>query len=106
MRESNLDETMPHRKIKPSNTSKSSKKSKHKHEYEYVLYHYIGTFDRYYVRRRCIICGKMAYNDDFDKFPMTERLNDGRAYSRMLSNEEIYERYKDLPQVEGDKLIL
>lgn len=106
MRESNLDETMPHRKIKSSNTSKSSKKSKHKHEYEYVLYHYTGTFDRYYVRRRCTICGKMAYNDDFDRFPMTERLNDGRAYSRMLSNEEIYERYKDLPQVEGDKLTL
>lgn len=88
-----------HKKKTDSSTSKSNKKSKHKHTYTDCLFLYPFKFSHsyhsYYPCKGtyCTLCGKIGDT----KYWETKRLDDG-SY-RTLSDEEIYEKYKDLEQI-------
>lgn len=90
------DEIPKHRKKKSSSTSKSSTKSKHKHEYkECLLIH-----DNHPHRAAyCEICGKI---DDLHLLE-SEKV-EGKPYNRVLSYDEIYEKYKDLEKYYVDDI--
>lgn len=85
-------ETPSHRKrSKTSSLSKSFKKSKHKHMYQPCL---LSENSRLCRASYCTICGKI--NDL--RFSETERLPSG-CY-RLLSQEEVWNLYKDYPVFE------
>ena len=80
-----------YRKKKESNTSKSNKKANHKHEFIDCLL-IDEKHNNPHKSSYCKICGKI----DGVCLLETEKTNSG--YRKMLSNEEIFEKYKDLPQ--------
>ena len=87
-----IDNEIPkYKKKKPSSTSKSSTKSKHKHEYIECLLIEKGHPYRAIV---CKICGKI---NDLHFFE-SERCEDGMQ--RMLDDDEVFEKYKDLEKIE------
>ena len=75
-------------KKKESSVSKSKVKSKHKHEYVDCLL--VKDNDRPYKATYCKICGKIGNINFFE----TERTENG--YFRILDNDEVFEKYKDL----------
>ena len=91
-------------KQKESNISKSNRKSKHKHQYEECLIQYGSTFAgktclNIGLYTYCTICGKI--NERFKEnksivkdYVRTVDTPIGKCYSR-ISDEELYERYKD-----------
>lgn len=90
------DEYEKYRKKKPSNVSKSSKKAKHRHKYEEVLFEYnsdIGTGIMHCLGKRCQVCGLLKVGQLFE----SDRLDNG-CY-RLLSDEEVVERHRDIPRV-------
>lgn len=89
------DETPKYRKKKLSSTSKSFEKSKHKHEYIMCL---LLEQARPYPASYCKICGKIGNV----AFGSTERLEDGRY--RLLSDEEVFEKYKHLEQIQVETI--
>lgn len=85
-----MDEEIPkHRKKKQSSVSKAERKSDHKHEYADCLL--IDSENRPIKAQYCTICGKIIDVQFFE----TVRVEQGY---RMLDSEEIYQKYKDLPQ--------
>lgn len=89
-------ETPKYRKKKLSSKSKSCVKSKHKHQYEQCLLLHEG---RSYRADYCKICGKIGRVYYFE----TENIG-SQPYRRLLDNEEINERYKNLPKYEVDDI--
>lgn len=85
------DEIPKYIKKKKSSVSKSKEKSKHKHEYVECLL--IDEDNRPYKAAYCKFCGKVG---DV-KFCDTEKT--GQGMYRMLNSEEIFEKYKELPQI-------
>lgn len=84
------NEIPKHLKKRKSSISKSKEKSKHKHEYVDCLL--IEDNKKPYKAMYCKICGKV-YNV---KFSETEKTDHGTY--RMLNSEEIFEKYRNLPQ--------
>ena len=82
------NEIPKHRKKKQSSTSKSSTKSKHKHEYKECLLIHNGHPHR---ATYCEICGKID-----NLFLFESEKVEGKSYSRILDDDEIYEKYKNL----------
>ena len=81
-----------YRKKKKSDTSKISKKAKHKHEYEDCL---LLNNKHPYPAKVCKICNKIT---DI-KYFVTEKRYGGYW---VLSDEQVYEKYRDLKQIEWD----
>lgn len=89
-------------KQKESNVSKAHKKSKHKHQYAECLIQY--NFNQYNLNKLmtklmsyCTICGKIGDKFKDDKsivkdFSRKVNTNYGTCY-RVISDEELYERY-------------
>lgn len=87
-----MDNDIPkYRKKKNSSTSKSCTKSKHRHQYKQCL---LMKEHRPYRATYCTICGKI---DDV-RFGETERMENGML--RMLDDDEVIEKYRDLEQIE------
>lgn len=80
-----------YKKKTKSSISKSSIKSKHKHEYKECLFVKDG---RPYKGTYCTICGKV---DDIGTFETVEMDN---GMHRMMNNDEIFDKYKHLDQIE------
>lgn len=85
------NEVPKHIKKKKSSVSKSKMKSKHRHIYEDCLL--LEDNIRPHKSTYCKICGKVGEV----KFFETEKTDYG-AY-RMLNSEEVFEKYKSLPQI-------
>lgn len=87
-----IDNEIPkHRKKKPSSTSKSKEKSNHKHEYvECLLIN--KESNKPYKAIYCKVCGKIY---DVKMFETIE-INECSNRCRLMNNEEIFEKYKDL----------
>lgn len=85
------NEVPKHIKKKKSSVSKSKMKSKHRHIYEDCLL--LEDNIRLHKSTYCKICGKVGEV----KFFETEKTDYG-AY-RMLNSEEVFEKYKSLPQI-------
>ena len=83
-------------KKKESSTSKSNIKSKHKHEYVDCLLVASGGAHPY-PASYCKICGKINHSSPLEVCEKTES-----GYRRLLSSEEILEKYKDLERIEID----
>lgn len=83
----NYDEIPKYRKKKLSK-SKSANKLDHKHQYEGCLL--VDEENRPHKAEYCQICGKINNVKVFE----TERLDSG--HFRMLTDEEIFQKYKDL----------
>ena len=91
------NDTPKYIKKKNSSTSKADAKSKHKHEYVDCLL--VERENNYpYPASYCKICGKVGYSSCFE---ITENTDSG--YRRLLSNEEIFEKYKELEQIKVDR---
>ena len=93
-----IDNEIPkYRKKKPSSVSRSSDKSNHKHEYKEFL-----LIEKCKPHRAecCVICGKIA---NFFLFEVDDG-GDHQPYRRMLTDEEIFEKHKDLKQIEIDSI--
>lgn len=85
-----MDEQIPkYRKKKQSSVSKAERKSDHKHEYADCLL--IDSENRPIKVQYCTICGKIIDVQFFE----TVRVEQGY---RTLNSEEVYQKYKDLPQ--------
>ena len=85
-----MDEEIPkYKKKKQSSVSKSERKSDHKHEYADCLL--IDNENRHTKAQYCTICGKINDMQFFE----TVRVEQGY---RMLDSDEVYQKYKDLPQ--------
>lgn len=81
-----IEQEIPkYKKKTKSNTSKSSNKAKHKHEYKECL---LINKNSPYLASYCVICGKI-YNWTI----CTEKCEHGY---RMLNDEEVFEKYKNL----------
>jgi len=85
------DEIPKYIKKKKSSVSKSKEKSKHKHEYMECLL--IDKDNRPHKAAYCKFCGKVG---DI-KFCEVEKTD--RGTYRMLNSEEVFEKYKELPQI-------
>ncbi len=82
-----------YRKKKPS-VSSSSKKSKHKHTYRDCL---LISENRPHKAEYCAICGKIGNIELFE----TEKVDTGYGKSyRMLTDTEIYDKYKNIVKFE------
>lgn len=91
-------------KQKESNISKSKRKSKHKHHYEECLIQYNFSFGNKNcihteLSSYCTICGKIGDRFKKDKsivkdYISTVNTSIGKCYS-LITDEELYERYKD-----------
>ena len=66
---------------------KSVKKSNHKHQYQECL---IKWDNHYHAGERCFVCGKIGDLKFFETIPYREGI------SRLLTQEEILEKYKNL----------
>ena len=87
-----LDNEIPsYRKKKKSDTSKANHKSNHKHQYKYCLLIADGSPHKGIY---CEICGKIR---DVNYFEILK--SDGH-WSRMMNDDEIFEKYKGLEQFE------
>lgn len=88
----NFDNEVPkHIKKKESSVSKSEKKSKHKHEYVDCLL--IEKDNSPHKATYCKICGKIGDLNFFE----SEKCEDGLY--RMLHDDEVFEKYKDLEKI-------
>lgn len=99
-----LEKEIPkHKKKKKSSTSKAKNKSKHKHEYEEVLFIVPSFSGGTSPARgtRCKICGKIG-NVSLWETVHVENPNSKFGLYRTLSDEEVYEKFKDLEQVPLD----
>lgn len=85
-----------YKKKKQSSTSKSSIKSKHKHEYIECLL--ITSKNKPYRSKYCKFCGKI----DNIIFGESERLENG--LHKMITDEEIYKKYKNLKNIYVDDI--
>ena len=81
-----------YRKKKKSDTSRISKKANHKHEYEDCL---LIKDRRPHLAKICKVCNKIANVQYF----LTEKKYGGYW---VLSDEQIYEKYGSLKQMEWD----
>ena len=90
------NEIAPHRKkSETSDTSQSKAKSKHKHEYAECL---VSFGDGYWHKDcYCIICGKLKGYWELE----TARMPNG--HYRLLSQEELLEKYKSRPMFVTEK---
>lgn len=88
------DEIPKHKK----KVKKTVKKSKHKHIYKDCLF-FERNSNEYKKGEYCEVCGKIG---DFKLF---EGVRINNRLSRMLSQEEILEKYKDLEIKEVENLI-
>ena len=100
------EEIPKHKKKTKSNTSKSKVKSKHKHQYEECLLQYDSTFT--YTNKTvrmtslasyCTVCGKIGDKLKDDKSIVKDYyqiINSpfGKV-TTCISDEELYEKYKD-----------
>lgn len=93
----NINEIPKYRKKKNSSTSKAKEKAKHKHEYEDCLFITRG-WDIPLKAEYCKICGKIGDIHFFNTVPC------GNHCCRMMTAEEMYEKYKDLPIVHIDDI--
>lgn len=85
------DEIPKYKKKKESSTSRSKEKSKHKHEYIDCLL--IDEDRRPHKGTYCKFCGRIG-NTRYN-----EMVKAGPGCYRMLRPKEVFEKYKDLPQV-------
>lgn len=82
-------------KYKKKSKKGGTKKSNHKHEFEDVLLiREFGGRSSHVMGKRCIHCGLIRDKNWF----ISERTSEGLY--RMLSDEEILEKYKDLPCID------
>ena len=86
------NEIPKHKKKKESSTSKSDRKSKHKHEYIDCLL-IDENMKHPYKSEYCKICGKIGNVSFFGT-----RRDEETGYMIMLSDEEMFEKYKHLEQ--------
>lgn len=93
MKIQNIDsEISKHLKKKNSSTSKSKEKSKHKHIYKDCLV--ITEKHRAHKAKYCTICGKLDnHSFSFETVPC------GNGYVRMLTSDEMLEKYKHLEKI-------
>jgi hypothetical protein len=84
-------------KIKGKKQKKTSTKSKHKHTYEECL---LLSEDKVCRATYCTLCGKIGDRFIFETVPYNDRFN------RMLTDEEIIEKYKHLKSFEVDDTFL
>lgn len=77
---------------------KTVKKSKHKHIYKDCLF-FVRSSNTYRKGEYCEVCGKIG------DFNLLEGVKLDNRFSRMLSQEEILEKYKDLEIKEVGDLI-
>lgn len=94
---SGKDEIPKYVKKKESSVSKSRNKSRHKHEYVDCLL--VDENGKPYKAAYCKFCGKVG---DMD----IETIKVGYAIYRKLTAEEIYEKYKELPQIHVNDISL
>lgn len=93
-----LENDIPkYRKKKKSSTSKSNEKSNHKHEYVDCLL-VTKNENRPYKAKYCSICGKVSDIKFFEFVPSDA------TYSRMLSDDEVFEKHKDLEHIYIDEI--
>lgn len=91
------DETGRYKKRTDSDVSKVKNRSRHKHQYVDVLIS-VGPSNSLYTGRICTVCGKIK-----DLKLATDRVEiDGKMYYRMLTDEKIREKYKDLKEYHID----
>ncbi|MDD6293045.1 MAG: hypothetical protein PUA71_04305 [Eubacteriales bacterium] len=101
------NEIPKYKKPTKSNISKSNRKAKHKHHYEECLIQYnmkIGLINKPSILitslgSYCTICGKIGDRFKKDKsivkdYIRTVNTSMGKCYS-LITDEELYERYKD-----------
>lgn len=69
-------------------STKTVKKSKHKHTYKNCLI-YDKNLKQHFVGEYCTVCNKIG------SFKMSDTASHGNNYSRILSEEELVEKYKD-----------
>ena len=86
-------------KKKNSSTSKSSTKSKHRHKYVDCLL-IERENNRPYPASYCKICGKVNSSLSLEIVEDSEF-----GYRRLLSNEEIFEKYKDIEHIKVDSCL-
>lgn len=92
----NLDEEIPkHLKKKESNKSRAREKTKHKHVYDVCLLVKDG---KPYPASYCILCGKIQTINHINTVKTEE------GYSRFLTDEEIFEQYKDVPKFQIESI--
>ena len=85
---------------KKKKVSKKTERAKHKHTYEFGLCTIVGEkeFKRNYMRvEYCTICGKI-----YNRYILESEDVPGKKVHRVLTNEEIYEKYKNLKQFNID----
>lgn len=96
-----IEQEIPkHKKKKPSSVSKSEYKSKHKHEYVEAVCIMPSYYNKEMVNiiSYCKKCGKIYnFHRPYEKTRM--------GTYRMLTDEEILEKYKDLKTIKLDKMI-
>lgn len=92
----NIDnnEVAKHRK---KSKYKGEKRANHKHVYVEALADLKGSYHRL---THCTICGRINDKYIFETIPIEDNIN-GR---RLLTNEEVYEKYKHLPRVTLNEL--
>jgi len=91
------DETSRYKKRTDSDVSKVKNRSRHKHQYVDVLIS-VGPSNSLYTGRICTVCGKIK-----DLKLATDRVEiDGKMYYRMLTDEKIRKKYKDLKEYHID----
>lgn len=90
------NEELKYKKKKPSNVSKSKEKSNHKHLYQKcVIYN-----DRHVTTAEyCTICGKISNK----AFLLSEPV-EGSNVRRLLTDEEIFEKYSHLPKFKVENI--
>lgn len=88
------NEIPKYRKKRNSSTSASKSKSSHRHEYSPCLLMEKG---RPHRAEYCGICGKINNLQFFECVPQN-------GLQRMLQDDEILEKYKDLPKFEVDSI--
>lgn len=96
-----IEQEIPkYKKKKPSSISKSEYKSKHKHEYVEAVCIMLSYYNKEKVNiiSYCKKCGKIYnFHRPYEKTRM--------GTYRMLTDEEILEKYKDLKIIKLDKMI-
>lgn len=86
-----IDEIGKYKKYTKSNVSKAKSKSKHKHTYSNGIVIINDKYDSVYKVKYCTECGKI--------YDLTsETVVTDKGYRRMLHNDELLEKYKDLPR--------
>lgn len=86
-----IDEIGKYKKYTKSNVSKAKSKSKHKHTYSNGIVIINDKYDSVYKVKYCTECGRI-----YDL--SSETVVTDKGYCRMLHNDELLEKYKDLPR--------